>query len=251
MADAIRLASLQRSMGLANPIVEECAIPVHRASCRPGATALLALMLATLPVGCRADAPAPQKAVAALHAPPPPNMPQQPPAPPWVAAARRQIGITRLYDPAYVELAYPGGDVPGDRGVCTDVVIRALRTQGLDLQQAIHEDMRRNFAAYPPLWGLKRANRSIDHRRVPNQMRWFERQGWAQPIGTAPAGYRAGDIVAWKLAGSGLLHIGIVSDRRTAAGVPLILHNIGRGTQEEDLLFRHTVIGHYRPSLPL
>lgn len=171
--------------------------------------------------------------------------------PAWVAAARSQIGVTRHYDPAYVELSYPGGDVAADRGVCTDVVVRALRGSGLDLQQAIHQDMRGNFAAYPQQWGLKRPDRSIDHRRVPNQMRWFRRQGWSLPITARAGDYRAGDIVAWKLTGSGLLHIGIVSDRRSRAGVPLILHNIGRGTQEEDLLFAHAIIGHYRPPASL
>jgi len=224
------------------------AIPLRRARARPGTAAVLALIVAGLSVACHVNAPAAQDAGAAPAA----SSPSRPPAtPPLVTAARGQIGITRLYDPAYVELPYPGGDVPRDRGVCTDVVIRALRTQGLDLQQAIHEDMRKHFAAYPQSWGLKRANRSIDHRRVPNQMRWFERQGWARPIDSTPTGYSAGDIVAWKLTGSGLLHIGIVSNRTTQDGVPLILHNIGRGTQEEDVLFQHAVIGHYRPALPL
>ena len=164
-------------------------------------------------------------------------------------AARQQIGATHLYDPAYVGLSYPGGDVPMERGVCTDVVVRALRTQGLDLQQAIHEDMRAHFQDYPQQWGLKRPNPNIDHRRVPNQMRWFERKGWAQATNSNAADYAAGDIVAWKLAGSGLLHIGIVSDRKARNGTPLIIHNIGSGTQEEDLLFKHTIIGHYRPKL--
>ena len=169
-------------------------------------------------------------------------------SPPLVAAARRQIGVTLLYDPAYVEMPYPGGDVPAERGVCTDVVVRALRNQGVDLQQAIHEDMRAHFAAYPQQWGLQGPNRSIDHRRVPNQMRWFEREGWSRPITTNAGDYAAGDIAAWKLSGSGLLHIGIVSDRKAPNGTPLIIHNIGNGTQEDDILFRHAVIGHYRPS---
>jgi len=171
-------------------------------------------------------------------------------SPPLVAAARSQVGVTRNYDPAYVRLAYPGGDVPQDRGVCTDVVIRALRTQGLDLQQAIHEDMRARFHAYPQDWGMSGPDRNIDHRRVPNQMHWFKQQGWQRAIGARATDYAPGDIVAWKLQGSGLLHIGIVSDRRGADGVPLILHNIGAGTREEDLLFRHPIIGHYRPLLP-
>ncbi|PTT57587.1 DUF1287 domain-containing protein, partial [Stenotrophomonas sp. HMWF003] len=169
------------------------------------------------------------------------------PSPPLVVAARSQIGQTVRYDPAYAVLGYPGGDVPIDGGVCTDVIVRALRTQGLDLQQRIHEDMRGAFSAYPALWGLSRPDRNIDHRRVPNLMRWFERQGWQQPASRQAADFAAGDIVAWKLSGSGLLHVGIVSDRRRSDGTPLILHNIARGTQEEDLLFAHTIIGHYRP----
>lgn len=167
-----------------------------------------------------------------------------------VDAARAQVGVTVRYDPAYVRLSYPGGDVSDDRGVCTDVIVRALRTQRLDLQQAIHEDMRIAFAAYPRNWGARAPDRNIDHRRVPNQMRWFERQGWQRTIGTTAGDFHPGDIVAWRLRG-GLLHIGIVSDRRSASGTPLILHNIARGTREEDLLFDHTIIGHYRPSLPL
>jgi uncharacterized protein YijF (DUF1287 family) len=173
------------------------------------------------------------------------------PSPPLVAAARQQIGVTRLYDPAYVEMPYPGGDVPAERGVCTDVTVRALRIQGLDLQRAIHEDMRAHFAVYPQNWGLKAPNSHIDHRRVPNQMRWFEREGWSRPITTDADDYLGGDIAAWKLSGSGLLHIGIVSDRKTRDGTPLVIHNIGSGTQEEDILFRHTIIGHYSPVLPL
>jgi uncharacterized protein len=162
-----------------------------------------------------------------------------------ISAARSQVGVTLSYDPVYRQLAYPGGDVPLATGVCTDVLIRALRAQGLDLQQAVHEDMRGHFAAYPQNWGLKRPDRNIDHRRVPNLMTWLRRQGLAKVISQQAADYQAGDIVTWDL-GRGLTHIGIVSDRRTAQGVPLILHNIGRGTQEEDILFAFKVIGHYR-----
>lgn len=162
-----------------------------------------------------------------------------------VLAAREQVGVTLGYDPAYRRLAYPGGDVPLQTGVCTDVVIRALRSQGLDLQEAVHRDMRANFAVYPKNWGLSRPDPNIDHRRVPNLMTWFRRQGWALPLTRDAAAYRAGDIVAWDL-GGGLTHIGILSDRRSAEGVPLVLHNIGRGTREEDILFAYRIIGHYR-----
>lgn len=198
-------------------------------------------MVLALLAGCQ---PAPQVAPsvddAAATARPAPF------SPPWVAAARAQIGVTVRYDPAYRVLAYPGGDVPADRGVCTDVIVRALRSQGLDLQQLLHEDMRTAFADYPSHWGLARPDRNIDHRRVPNLMRWFERHGWQQPTGATAADFAAGDIVAWKLDGNGLLHVGIVSDRRLADGTPLVLHNIARGTQEENLLFQHAIIGHYR-----
>ncbi|MFV3388194.1 DUF1287 domain-containing protein [Pseudomonas sp. NY15364] len=163
-----------------------------------------------------------------------------------VLDARTQVGVTLGYDPAYRTLSYPGGDVPMATGVCTDVVIRALRQQGLDLQEAVHRDMRGNFAAYPKNWGLSRPDSNIDHRRVPNLMTWFKRQGWALAVKQDALAYRAGDIVTWDL-GRGLTHIGIVSDRQAATGTPLVLHNIGRGTQEEDILFAYRITGHYRP----
>lgn len=162
-----------------------------------------------------------------------------------VEAARTQVGVTVGYDPAYRRIAYPGGDVPLATGVCTDVVIRALRAQGLDLQQRVHEDMRRHFSAYPRHWGLKRPDPNIDHRRVPNLMTWFDRQGLSLKVGQAAADYQPGDIVTWDL-GRGLQHIGIISDRRSREGTPLALHNIGQGTREEDILFRWPILGHYR-----
>ena len=161
------------------------------------------------------------------------------------AAASAQIGITTLYDPAYVALKYPGGDVPMERGVCCDVVIRALRRHGVDLQKLVHEDMRAHFSAYPKNWGLKRTDRNIDHRRVPNLATLFARVGAEVPLQEDPAPYLPGDIVTWKLPGN-LDHIGIVSDRRATDGTPLILHNIGRGAQEEDILFAYPMTGHYR-----
>lgn len=177
-----------------------------------------------------------------------PQTQAQSPVPAWVAAARAQIGVTTTYDPAYVRLAYPGGDVPQDRGVCTDVVIRALRTQGLDLQKTVHEDMRGHFALYPKRWGLRAPDRNIDHRRVPNLQVWFARQGWLRPVSRRAADYLPGDLVTWMLPGN-LPHIGIVGDRRAPGGTRLIIHNIGSGTREEDILFRYTITGHYRPAL--
>jgi uncharacterized protein len=165
-----------------------------------------------------------------------------------VAAARGQIGVTVHYDPAYRRLAYPNGDVSADRGVCTDVVVRALRTaRAVDLQRQVHEDLVVHWDSYPHQrrWGLSKPDPNIDHRRVPNLMTFFERAGYAVPRTRAAADYLPGDIVAWDL-GRGVLHIGIVAELESAAGTPLVVHNIGAGTREEDILFRYTIIGHYR-----
>jgi uncharacterized protein len=169
-----------------------------------------------------------------------------------VAAARQQVGVTVYYDPAYRRLAYPGGDVPADRGVCTDVIVRALRTaRAIDLQRRLHEDLVANWDSYPHQrrWRLMKPDSNIDHRRVPNLMRYFERSGYARTPTRAAGNYLPGDIVAWDL-GRGILHIGIVSDLQSS-GTPLVVHNIGSGAREEDILFRYTIIGHYRlPTLP-
>lgn len=162
------------------------------------------------------------------------------------AAARDQVGVTVTYDPAYVSLPFPGGDIPRDRGVCTDVVIRALRDGwGIDLQLAVNRDMKSEFSAYPALWGLQKTDRNIDHRRVPNLQTLFARVGAEVPLDDGPTPFLPGDIVTWKLPGN-LDHIGIVSDRLSTDGTPLILHNIGRGAQEEDILFAYPMTGHYR-----
>lgn len=165
------------------------------------------------------------------------------------ALARKQVGVTIYYDPNYVQLAYPGGDVSLERGVCTDVVIRALRGLNFDLQKEVHEDMRAHFAAYPKNWGLKRPDKNIDHRRVPNLRTFFTRRGWALPVTSRAQDYLPGDIVTC-LVGGNLPHIMLVSDARNADGVPLIIHNIGAGTQEEEGLFAFPLTGHYRPILP-
>lgn len=167
--------------------------------------------------------------------------PNTAPAPPIVQAARSQIGKTLRYDPAYTALPYPMGDVPLEKGVCTDVVIRALRQQNIDLQALVHRDMQHHFAAYPQRWGLKQPDPNIDHRRVPNLMVYFTRQGWA----TRDSEYRAGDIVTWELNGNHLPHIGIVSNRKNG-NTPLIIHNIGAGVREDDILFKHKITGHFR-----
>lgn len=164
-----------------------------------------------------------------------------------IAAARRQIGVTLAYDPAYTQLGFPGGDVPRAKGVCTDVVIRAYRDAlGLDLQALVNADMRAAFAAYPKRWGLKRPDSNIDHRRVPNLQTFFARKHAQLPIPTDLSLWQPGDIMTC-LVGGTLPHIGIVSDKRTMiAGRPLLIHNIGRGTHEEDALGEHRITGRYR-----
>jgi uncharacterized protein YijF (DUF1287 family) len=162
------------------------------------------------------------------------------------AAALAQVGVTLHYDPAYARIAYPNGDVPLARGVCSDVVVRAFRRQGVDLQQLVHEDMRAHFAVYPQKWGLRRPDPNIDHRRVPNLQTFFARRGLARPASRDPRDYAAGDLVAYTLPG-GLPHIGVVSTRSTGDGArPLLVHNIGAGAQLEDVLFAWEVVGHYR-----
>jgi uncharacterized protein YijF (DUF1287 family) len=161
-------------------------------------------------------------------------------------AAREQVGVTVTYDPSYTRLAFPGGDLPRDRGVCTDVVIRALRDGwGIDLQLAVNRDMTADFAAYPALWGLTAPDRNIDHRRVPNLQTLFTRIGAEVPLADGPAPYLPGDIVTFMLPGN-LAHMGIVSDRLGPEGAPFVLHNIGAGAQEEDILFAYPMTGHYR-----
>ena len=163
-----------------------------------------------------------------------------------VEAARSQIGQTLYYNGAYERLTYPNGDIPIDRGVCTDVIIRAYRKAfNFDLQKAIHEDMRRHFSSYPDNWGAKTTDRNIDHRRVPNQQTFFKRQGSALAVSDVAADFLAGDIVSQMLPGN-LPHILIVSDRKNFSGTPMAIHNIGRGTQEENILFSYKITGHYR-----
>jgi len=161
-------------------------------------------------------------------------------------AAVVQVGVTLHYDPSYRRIDYPGGDVPIDRGVCTDVVIRAYRSLGTDLQLLVHRDMKRNWSRYPKLWGLKRPDPNIDHRRVPNLQVFFRRHGKALRVSSRAADYAAGDLVTWHLP-SGLPHIGIVSDRHVVPSRrPLIVHNIGEGARIEDILFEYRITGHYR-----
>jgi uncharacterized protein YijF (DUF1287 family) len=151
-----------------------------------------------------------------------------------------------IYDPAYFRIDYPGGDVPADRGVCTDVVVRAYRKLGIDLQKGVHEDMKAHFSDYPDNWGLRKPDTNIDHRRVPNLMVFFSRHGKSLPVTDQAGDYLPGDIVCWRLPG-GAAHIGIVVDRKTAVGKRLkVVHNIGMGQVLEDCLFDWKIIGHYR-----
>ncbi len=162
-----------------------------------------------------------------------------------VEAALSQVGVTLHYDSSYRRLPYPGGDVPPEVGVCTDVIVRAYRRAlGIDLQQRVHEDMRRAWTAYPKLWGLSRPDPNVDHRRVPNLEVFFRRHGRALVPSRSPEAYQPGDLVTWRLTG-GQPHIGMITDRRVD-GRPLVVHNIGAGVRVEDMLFAHRIVGHFR-----
>lgn len=162
------------------------------------------------------------------------------------AAAIERTKHEVRYDGAYVSIPYPGGDVPADTGVCTDVLIRVYRALGVDLQQEVHEEMAAHFDSFPKVWGLRRTDRNIDHRRVPNLRVFFTRRGESIAISEDPADYQVGDLVSWMLPGN-LPHIGIVVDRRTSDGArPLIVHNVGAGPELEDVLFAYDITGHYR-----
>jgi len=150
------------------------------------------------------------------------------------------------YDPSYFSIDYPNGDIPADKGVCTDVIIRAYRKTGIDLQKLVHEDMKKNFDKYPKNWGLKTTDKNIDHRRVPNLMTFFKRKGAEKQITQNQNDYVPGDVVSWSLDG-GLTHIGIVVNKKSEDDKRnLIVHNIGGGQVLEDCLFEYTIIGHYR-----
>src|SRR5690606_2953727 len=214
-----------------------------------GAMARASFLLLTL-VACQ-PAPGPAERIEQQQPAPAPasagvgNAAENPPFV-LVNAARGRIPLHETYDPAYFSIAYPNGDVPNDRGVCSDVVIRAYRQLGIDLQVLVHEDMARNFSAYPRIWGLRSTDKNIDHRRVPNLQRFLERQDAELPITTDGKDYLPGDLVTWMLPGN-LPHIGIISDTwADGSDRPLVLHNIGAGTAEDDILFTYRITGHYR-----
>jgi uncharacterized protein YijF (DUF1287 family) len=160
--------------------------------------------------------------------------------------AEKQCELTKVYDPAYYTLKYPNGDLPIHKGVCTDVIVRAFRAVGIDLQKGIHEDMKKNFKKYPQKWGLKAPDKNIDHRRVPNIQTYLERKGKKLPVSKNETDYIPGDLITWKLPGN-LDHIGIVSARKVDGTEHyMIIHNIGNGTEMEDMLFEYEITGHYR-----
>lgn len=163
----------------------------------------------------------------------------------FLAGASEQTTVTTGYDPSYVVLEYPGGDVAPETGVCSDVLVRAFRKAGIDLQKEVHEDMKAAWSSYPRDWGGARPDSNIDHRRVLNLMTFFKRKGKTLPVTSDREDYQPGDIVAWDL-GGGIEHIGIVSHLLTEPGRLQIIHNIGAGAKAEDVLFNWNIIGHYR-----
>ncbi len=161
------------------------------------------------------------------------------------SAALTLVDASVQYDPSYTQLAYPNGDVPKSKGVCSDVVIRAYRKVGYDLQKLVHEDMKSNFSLYPKTWGLKSTDKNIDHRRVPNLMTFFSRKGKTLPITKKASDYKPGDIVCWSL--GSLTHIGIVVNEKVwFSDRYKVVHNAGWGQVCEDFLFDYNIIGHYR-----
>ena len=159
----------------------------------------------------------------------------------FIDAARAQVGVTKTYDPAYRRIKYPGGDIPLSRGVCTDVVVRALRGVGIDMQQRIYTHKKRHPSLYKGLYYTDRLDPNIDHRRVKNLQAYFAARGYR-----VRDRFRPGDIVVWKLPGSRLDHIGICSDRLNRKGEPLIIHNVGAGAKEEDVLRAYHIVDHFR-----
>lgn len=169
----------------------------------------------------------------------------------FLMSASKSTSYKVKYDPAYFKIKYLMGDVPIDRGVCTDVIIRSYRSIGIDLQEFVHVDMSKNFKLYPRLWNNSKTDTNIDHRRVPNLIVFFRRFGKELVVSENPKDYKAGDIVTWNLRENGdLPHIGIVSDKiNTKTNRPYIIHNIGSGPEFEDMLFDYQVTGHFRYGL--
>jgi len=188
----------------------------------------------------------------AVVIPPPPSLAKPLPANAspqlklLIEAAIEQSKVTTGYDPSWVKIDYPNGDVPSDTGVCSDVLVRAFRKAGIDLQKEVHADMTRAWSEYPKKWGASGTDTNIDHRRVLNLMTYFDRQGKSQPITNNRADYLPGDVVAWDLS-DGLEHIGILTNLSSEPDQHyLIVHNIGSGAKIEDVLMAWKIVGHYR-----
>lgn len=161
-------------------------------------------------------------------------------------AALSIINPEIVYTPNYVAIQYPNGDVPAATGVCSDVVIRAYRKLGVDLQKKVHEDMKSNFPTYPNKWNLKQTDTNIDHRRVPNLEIFFTRKGEKLPVSNEANDYKTGEIVTWLINGK-LPHIGIVTHKKSPDGKrPMLVHNVGEGQVLEDCLFAYEIVGHYK-----
>ena len=194
------------------------------------------VLLLTLSAGCRGQA----------QAQTPIEYPVDPTVERMIEFAMKRTRVPVTYDGRYRQIAYPGGDVPDHIGVCTDLVIRAYRAVGVDLQQLVHEDMLTAFDQYPQKWGLRGPDSNIDHRRVPNLRAFFERAGAEVPVSEDPEAYKPGDLVTWMLPGN-LPHVGIVVKEKSKDGKrPMIVHNIGAGPEMEDVLFKWPITGHYR-----
>jgi len=204
---------------------------------------IIFLAIAIALIGCRSDRISPSSAVEK----PPVVEILQGPLRSMIESAVQQTKTTTGYTQQYYSIAYPNGDVPSETGACSDVVIRSFRAAGVDLQKEVHEDMGANFSAYPQKWGLVKTDSNIDHRRVPNLQKYFDRRGKSVPITSNGGDYRPGDVVSWDLDGKGMTHIGVVSnlwnDRQKRY---LIIHNIGAGVHAEDRLFDWKITGHYR-----
>jgi uncharacterized protein YijF (DUF1287 family) len=213
---------------------------------------VLTVLLVMIPaVGCNRNSPAHKLANAVLPSPSPSvSGPLPAKASPQlkqlIEAAVEQSKITTGYDPSWVKISYPGGDVPENTGVCSDVVVRAFRKTGIDLQKEVHEDMTRDWSAYPKRWGANGTDTNIDHRRVLNLMTYFDRQGKALPVTNERADYLPGDVIAWQLS-DGVEHIGILTNFWSQPDQHyLVVHNIGSGAKIEDVLLAWKIIGHYR-----
>jgi len=204
---------------------------------------ILFLAIALAMIGCGSERILPSRAV---EKPPVVDIPQGPVR--WmIESAVQQTKTTTGYTQDYFSIAYPNGDVPSETGACSDVVIRSFRAAGVDLQKEVHEDMSANFSVYPQKWGLAKTDSNIDHRRVPNLQKFFDRRGKSVPATSNGADYRPGDVVSWDLNGKGMTHIGVVSNLWNKDEKRyLIIHNIGAGVHAEDRLFDWNITGHYR-----